>query len=155
MSDVVQKKYFFANIFPKLCKYFPQQSHLALAVVAASGVDALCAGEVALRVGTLVYVHALGQVDELLVLAAGDDVGPDQPEALVAPDGGAVLVVVGLVLGLDEAVLDVGELEAALPRAVGHGAGPGAVTLAQQGRQPGPLVTSLALEPDTVVMVTV
>ena len=138
-----------------MCKYFPQQSHLALAVVAASGVDALCAGEVALRVGTLVDVHTLGQVDELLVLAAGDDVGPDQPEALVAPDGGAVLVVVGLVLGLDEAVLDVGELEAALPRAVGHGAGPGAVTLAQQGRQPGPLVTSLALEPDTVVMVTV
>ena len=123
--------------------------------MAARGVDTFRCREITLRVGTLVDVHTLGQVDELLVLAAGDDVRPDQPEALVAPDGGAVLVVVGLVLGLDEAVLDVRELEAALPRAVGHRAGPGAVTLAQQGRQPGPLVTSLALEPDKVVMVTV
>ena len=101
------------------------------------GIDTLSAGEVTrVGVGALINVHTLGQVDKLLVLATRDDVGPDQSEALVAPHTHAVLVVVGLLrLPLHEAVLDDREVEAALPRAVRHAGGPGAIALTQQRGQ--------------------
>ena len=101
------------------------------------GVDTLSAGEVTwVGVGALVDVDTLGQVHKLLILATRDDVSPDQSEALVAPHAHAVLVVVGLLrLPLHEAVLDDREVEAPLPRAVGHTGGPGAVALTQQGGQ--------------------
>jgi hypothetical protein len=72
-----------------------------------------------------------GLIGECLLLSARDNVGADQPEALVAADGGPVLVVVGLVLILDETVLNGGEVEAPLPGAGGNEGGPGAVGLAE------------------------
>ena len=55
-------------------------------------VNTLRGAEVALGVGALVDILAGGQVHEGLLLAARDDVGPDQAVALVAAHRGTVLV---------------------------------------------------------------
>ena len=54
-------------------------------------VNTLRGAEVALGVGALVDILAGGQVHEGLLLAARDDVGPDQAVALVAAHRGTVL----------------------------------------------------------------
>jgi len=52
---------------------------------------ALCAGEITLGVGTLVDVFTGGNVNELLIRTAGDDVSTNQTETLVTPDISTVL----------------------------------------------------------------
>ena len=71
-------------------------------------------------VSTLINIHTLGQVGELLVLPAGDDVGADQPEPLVAPDSGPVLVVVWPVLVLDDSIFDLRKIVTPFSCAGGH-----------------------------------
>jgi len=117
-------------------------------VVRARRVHALRRGEVALGIGALVDVLAGGDVGEGGLLATGDDVGALQAETLVAADGGAVLEVVGPRHVLHEAVLDLGEVVAAHARAGGDGGGPGAVGLAEEGGEAGPLVAGVALVAD-------
>ena len=104
-------------------------------------------GEVTGRVGALVDILAGGQVPELLVLSTADDVGSNEPVSLVAADTRAVREVVGLGLVLDDAVLDLGEVEAANPGAGWDHARPRPVGLAEQGRQARPLVSRVTLVP--------
>ena len=60
--------------------------------MSALSVNTLRGAEVALGVGALVDILAGGQVHEGLLLAARDDVGPDQAVTLVAAHRGTVLV---------------------------------------------------------------
>ena len=110
----------------------------------ASCVDTLRCGEIALGIGALIDVLARGHVGEGGFLATGDDVRANEAEALVTAHRGPVLVVEGPRSVLHKAVLNLGEVVAAHARAGGHGGGPGAVGLAEQGGQASSLVAGVA-----------
>ena len=68
-----------------------------------------------------------------MVLSTGNDVGSNESESLVASDGGSILVIIRLVSGLNDAILDFWEFEASLSGAVWNTGGPCTVGLTKEG----------------------